>query len=56
MCCLDEQEWLISMVDINDLLALRLVSPKTKEWVDAIISKIKIKSFTLFVNETNNLD
>jgi hypothetical protein len=51
MCCCDEQEWLLSMLHVPDLLALRLVSQKTKEWVDAIMSKRKRKAFTLSINE-----
>jgi hypothetical protein len=55
MCCCAEQEWLLSMLDINELLVLRFVSQKTKEWVDAIMWKRKRKPFTLSVDETTAL-
>jgi hypothetical protein len=56
MFCCDEQEWLVSLLDIRDLLALRLVSRKTMDWVDAVMLKHPSKAFTLYVNENTALD
>jgi hypothetical protein len=55
MCCSDGQEWLVSFLDVHDLLALRLVSPKTRAWVDSLMSKHRSKAFTLYLNEEKTL-
>jgi hypothetical protein len=51
----DGQEWLVSLLDIRDLLALRLVSRKIRDWVDAFMSKHPSKAFTLYINENASL-
>jgi hypothetical protein len=56
MYCCDEQEMLVSLLDVRDLLALRLVSLKTKDWVNDVMSKHRSKTFTLHFNEKNTLD
>jgi hypothetical protein len=48
--CCDEQESLVSLLDDRDLLALRLVSRKTREWVDAVLPSHPNKALTLYVN------
>jgi hypothetical protein len=40
----------VSLLDVRDLLALRLVSRKTRDWVDAVLRKQKSKALTLYVN------
>jgi hypothetical protein len=50
------QEWLVSLLDIRDLLALRLVSRKTRDWLDAVMPKHPTKAFTLNVDENTALD
>jgi hypothetical protein len=55
MFCCDEQETLVSLLDIRDLLALRLVSRKIRDWVDAVMSKHPTKVFTLYVEESTAL-
>jgi hypothetical protein len=52
----DGQERLVSLLDIRDLLALRLVSPKTRSWVDVVMSNHPSNEFTLYINERNTLD
>jgi hypothetical protein len=47
----DEQDDLVSSLDIRDLLGLRLVSRETKSWVDVVMSKHKGKAFTLYFDE-----
>jgi hypothetical protein len=39
------------MLDIPDLLALRLVSPEAKSWVDFVMSEYKSKDITLYFDE-----
>jgi hypothetical protein len=39
------------LLDIPDLLALRLVSRETKSWVDVVMSRHKSKAFTLYFDE-----
>jgi hypothetical protein len=41
---------LVSLLEDRDLLALRLVSRKTRDWVDAVLPKQKSKALTLYVN------
>jgi hypothetical protein len=48
--CCDEQEMLVSLLDVRDLLALRLVSRKTRDWVDAVLPSHPTKALTLYVN------
>jgi hypothetical protein len=55
MCCGDEQESLVSLLDVRDLLALRLVSRKTREWVDAVLSSYPTKVLALYVDEDTAL-
>jgi hypothetical protein len=45
-----EQESLVSLLDVADLLALRLVSRKTRDWVDAVCSSHRTKALILFVD------
>jgi hypothetical protein len=52
----DEQEMLISLLDVRDLLALRLVSRKTRAWVDAVMPSHPTKAFTLRVDKEKTLD
>jgi hypothetical protein len=40
------------VLDVRDLLALRLVSRKTSDWVDAVMPNHPSKAFTLYVNES----
>jgi hypothetical protein len=40
------------LLDIRDLLALRLVSRKIRDWVDAVMSKHPTKLFTHYVDES----
>jgi hypothetical protein len=47
---------LVSLLDVRDLLALRLVSTKTRTWVDDVMSKFKGKVFTLLFNDIRTLD
>jgi hypothetical protein len=47
----DEQDELVSSLDVPDLLALRLVSRETKSWVDLVMSGHKSKAFTLYFDE-----
>jgi hypothetical protein len=54
MCCCDEQEMLVSLLDVRELLALRLVSPRTRAWVDAVMPKHPSKAFTLKVLDVND--
>jgi hypothetical protein len=56
MCCFDGQERLASLLDDRDLLALRLVSPKARTWVDAVMHKHPSNVFTLYVNEVSDED
>jgi hypothetical protein len=51
----DGQEWLVSLLDIRDFLALRLVSRKTRAWVDAVMSKHPSKAFTQYVHGSTSL-
>jgi hypothetical protein len=51
----DGQEWLVSLLDIRDSLALRLVSRKTRAWVDAVMSKHPSKAFTQYVDGSTSL-
>jgi hypothetical protein len=44
----------VSLLDDRDLLALRLVSRKTRDWVDAVLPSHPTKSLTLFVNKKYN--
>jgi hypothetical protein len=37
------------LLDVRDILALRLVTPKTRDWVDAVMPKVKSKA-TLYVD------
>jgi hypothetical protein len=46
---------LMSLLDVRDLLGLRLVSPKTKAWVDAVMPTHPAKSFTLYVTRNTSL-
>jgi hypothetical protein len=55
ICCRDEQEWLVSFLDVCDLFALRLVSIQTRAWVDAVMSKHRNKVFTLYLNKEKTL-
>jgi hypothetical protein len=49
--CCDAQETLVSLLDDRDLLALRLVSRKTREWVDAVLPSHPTKALTLYVDK-----
>jgi hypothetical protein len=40
----------VSLLDARDLLALRLVSRKTREWVDAVLPSHPTKALTLYVD------
>jgi hypothetical protein len=51
----NEQETLVSLLDIRDLLALRLVSCKIRDLVDAVMSKHPTKLFTHYVDESTAL-
>jgi hypothetical protein len=55
MYCSNEQERLFSLLNARDLLALRLVSPQTKLWVEAVMSKHPTKSFTFYIDENTAL-
>jgi hypothetical protein len=46
---------LVSLLDVRDLLALRLVSRKTKDWVEAVLPRNPTKPLTLYVKK-NTLD
>jgi hypothetical protein len=50
VCCCNEQESLVSLLDDRDLLALRLVSRKTRDWVDAVLPSHPTKALTLYFN------
>jgi hypothetical protein len=45
----------VSLLDVRDLLALRLVSRKTREWVDAVLPSHPTKALTLYVAEEKTL-
>jgi hypothetical protein len=46
----------VSLLDVRDLLALRLVSRKTRDWVDAVLSSHPTKALTLYVKKNTALD
>jgi hypothetical protein len=56
VCCCDEQETLVSLLDDRDLLALRLVSRKTRDWVDAVLPSQKSKAITLYAKKNTDVD
>jgi hypothetical protein len=45
----------VSLLDDRDLLALRLVSAKTRDWVDAVMFKHPTKAFAIYVDENTAL-
>jgi Leucine-rich repeat (LRR) protein len=49
----EQQDELVSFLDVRDLLALRLVSSETKSWVDTVMLGHRRKAFTLTLDEEN---
>jgi Leucine-rich repeat (LRR) protein len=50
----EQQASLVSLLDVRDLLALRLVSSETKSWLDTVMLGHKSKIFTLTLDEIEN--
>jgi Leucine-rich repeat (LRR) protein len=51
MQCSEQQDELVSLLDIRDLLALRLASSETKSWLDTVMMGHTSEAFTLKLDD-----